>query len=50
MSAWTPEEAESAAGRIGVTLPAECIPGVAQNLALLDEHWTNLRGFVPPEA
>ncbi len=49
-----PADASAAAAliaeRLGMALPEECIAGVLHNTALLDAHWTNLRGFPLPDA
>lgn len=45
-----PEGAEALAAMLALAeldLPAECVPGVRANLALLGEHWRNLEGFDP---
>ncbi|WP_156679783.1 hypothetical protein [Sphingomonas profundi] len=32
-----------AAAQLGIALPAECVAGVRQNLAVLAAHWADLR-------
>lgn len=37
------------ARQLDLALPAECIAGVGDNLALLASHWANLRGVTLPD-
>ena len=37
------------ARQLDMALPAECVAGVASNLAVLAAHWASLRAFALPD-
>lgn len=38
------EHALARLGSLGLAVPEQCLPGVADNIALLERHWRILRG------